>query len=181
MLTFEEKQAVMNAFPELQRKSVSLGRVNYHYEESVLDKKIVVYHLHPNGNGYVYAGQLQGYETDEKGFVNIRDYGTEELQALLEKSIRSLSFEGSARTATSTESDGSFRTTASSTSDTSDGDAPNGVSQEERWLNAEEQMLVVTYEDDLWYVFADSMLETACETYEEVEAYMRDEGFVKQA
>ncbi|MGQ0517887.1 hypothetical protein ACT453_49800, partial [Bacillus sp. D-CC] len=55
MLTFEEKLSIIESFPELERKNVSLKRVNFHFEESRLDKKNVVYHLHPNGNGFVYA------------------------------------------------------------------------------------------------------------------------------
>ncbi|MBW7461016.1 hypothetical protein K0U00_43865, partial [Paenibacillus sepulcri] len=78
MLSFEEKLAIIESFPQLERKNVSLGRVNFHFEESVHDKKIVVYHLHPGGNGFVYAGLLRGYETDERGFANIRESSAEE-------------------------------------------------------------------------------------------------------
>ncbi|GIP39424.1 hypothetical protein J31TS4_27040 [Paenibacillus sp. J31TS4] len=90
MLTFEEKQAVLDGFEELERRPVSLGRVNYHYGESAFDKKTVVYHLHPNGNGYVYAGRLDGWQTDDRGLVNIRDLSAEELRELVAASIRSL-------------------------------------------------------------------------------------------
>ena len=90
MISFAEKEAVAGSFAELERREVSMGRVNYHYEGSVREKKIVVYHLHPNGNGFVYAGLLEGVETDAKGFVNIRDYGAEELRELIRRSIRSL-------------------------------------------------------------------------------------------
>lgn len=91
MLTFEQKLAILDSYPQLERKNVSLGRVNYHYEESQHDKKTVAFHLHPNGNGYVFAGLLRGYETDDKGFVNIRDYSEFELRNLLDASITSLS------------------------------------------------------------------------------------------
>jgi hypothetical protein len=90
MLTFEEKLAIILSCSELQRRDVSLGRINFHYEESAYEKKTVVYHLHPNGNGFVYAGQLQGYPTDDKGFVNIRDFSANELRHLIEASIHSL-------------------------------------------------------------------------------------------
>ena len=83
MLTFEEKLSIIETFPELQRKDVSLGRVNFHYLESVQEKKIVVQHLHPNGNGFVYAGHMRKKETDRKGFINIRDYTEEELKDLI--------------------------------------------------------------------------------------------------
>lgn len=68
MLTFEEKLAIIESFPELERVNVSLGRVNFQFNESVYEKKNVVYHLHPNGNGFVYAGRLQGYQTDGRAW-----------------------------------------------------------------------------------------------------------------
>ncbi|MDY0395823.1 hypothetical protein ACFSMW_00625 [Virgibacillus halophilus] len=92
MLTFKEKLAIIETFPELTRHDISMGRVNYHFEDSVLDKKIVVYRLHPNGNGFVYAEQLDGtYPVDEKGMVNIREFTKEELQEVIASSISSLS------------------------------------------------------------------------------------------
>lgn len=39
MFTFEEKLAIIESFPELTRKDVSLKRVNFHYEESVQEKR----------------------------------------------------------------------------------------------------------------------------------------------
>lgn len=90
MLTFEQKIAIMESFPELTRSDVSLGRVNFSYEQSAYDKKNVAYHLHPNGNGFIYAGRLRGYSTDDKGFVNIRDYEADVLRALVAESILSL-------------------------------------------------------------------------------------------
>jgi hypothetical protein len=91
MLTFEEKLAVIGSFTALQRKDVSMGRVNFHYEASILDKKIVVYHLHPNGNGFVYAEHVPNTTTDDKGFVNIREYSTDELRSIIEAAISSIS------------------------------------------------------------------------------------------
>ncbi|AIF42813.1 hypothetical protein [Virgibacillus sp. SK37] len=92
MLTFEEKLAIIESFPDLIRHDVSLGRVNFHYEESVLEKKIVVYRLHPNGNGFVYAGEMTDiYPTDTKGMVNIRDFSEKELRQIIQQSISSLS------------------------------------------------------------------------------------------
>lgn len=92
MLTFEEKLAIIESFPELSRKDVSLKRVNFQFEESVVDKKNVVYHLHPNGNGYVYAELIEdGYETDDKGMVNIRDFTEKQLRKIVRQSIDSLS------------------------------------------------------------------------------------------
>lgn len=91
MLTFEQKLAILDSYPQLERRNVSLGRVNYHFEESRHDKKTVASHFHPNGNGFVYAGLLRGYESDDKGLVNIRDYSEAELRELVDASITSLS------------------------------------------------------------------------------------------
>lgn len=92
MLTFEEKLAIIASFPELKRNDVSLGRVNFYFEESVMDKKIVVNHLHPNGNGFVYAELVKDtYKVDPKGMVNIRDFTEQALRKVIKQSIASLS------------------------------------------------------------------------------------------
>ncbi|WP_281863794.1 hypothetical protein [Planomicrobium okeanokoites] len=93
MLTFEQKLEIIESFPELARKDVSMKRVNFHYEESLYDKKIVVYHLHPNGNGFVYVGNLPQYEADNKGFVNIREFSEKELRSILADALDYLSLE----------------------------------------------------------------------------------------
>src|SRR5690625_7555406 len=92
MLTCNEKLNIIDSFTELTRVDISLGRVNFHYEESVVDKKIVVYRLHPNGNGFVYAEQIDdNYSIDPKGMVNIRDFTEQELRKVIKESIASLS------------------------------------------------------------------------------------------
>ncbi|GAB3059615.1 hypothetical protein [Virgibacillus ainsalahensis] len=92
MLTFEDKLAIIESFPELTRNDISLGRVNFHFEESVMDKKIVVYRLHPNGNGFVYAEEIDdNYTVDSKGMLNIRDFTEEQLRKVIKQSIASLS------------------------------------------------------------------------------------------
>ncbi len=154
MLTFEQKLSVIESFPELTRKDVSLGRINFHYEESGYDKKIVVYHLHPNGNGFVYAGHTADYATDERGLVNIRDYSAEELRKLIRASIQSLAPKTSAEQAVS-------------------GDA----AEEERWHGPNGQTLLLIHEDELWYLYAGLNLESAFETYEEAARYLQEEGF----
>ncbi|MCD9022155.1 hypothetical protein [Cohnella silvisoli] len=151
MLSFEEKLTILESFPELERRDVSLGRVNFHYEQSVFEKKNVGFHFHPNGNGYIFAGELDGVQTDDKGFVNVRDYSAEELRSLVEQSIRSLT-----------------------------GEAPWKEGQEEKWVDSEQASLVLKYEDDMWYIFSGLNLEAAFETYEEAREYLRDEGFARQ-
>jgi len=153
MLSFEQKLAIMESFPELERKNVSMGRVNFHYPDSVTDKKNVGFHFHPNGNGYVYAAGLDGFATDDKGFVNVRDFGEEELRELVSRSIRSL---------------GGERVSARA-----------GAAQEEKWRNADGHELQLKYEDEMWYLFAGLNLEMAFETYEEAEEYLAEEGFAR--
>lgn len=152
MLSFEQKLAIIESFSELERKDVSLGRVNFQYTGSVHDKKNVVYHLHPNGNGFVYAGLLSNCTTDDKGLVNIRDLPEEELRTLLADSIRSLS-------------------TAAEPGKTT------GRPHNERWIGPGNQTLTLKFEDDLWYVFAGLNLDSAFETYEEAVEYLQEEGF----
>ncbi|TVX99687.1 hypothetical protein [Cohnella terricola] len=154
MLDFEQKLAIMETFPQLERRDVSLGRVNFHYAGSVTDKKNVGFHFHPNGNGYVYAAEIGGVETDDKGFVNVRDYGADELRDLVERSIRSLSDDG-----------------------TSLGEGQEAGGLEEKWRNPEGEELSLQFEDDMWYLFAGLNLEMAFETREEAVEYLQEEGF----
>ncbi|WP_028594462.1 hypothetical protein [Paenibacillus assamensis] len=160
MLSYEEKSAIADSFTELERRQVSLGRANYHYEQSVYDKKTVVYHLHPNGNGFVYAGLLQGYEKDDKGLVNIRDFTADELRTIIEQSIHSLSaIPQSLESVDSHDSDES--------------------TEEEHWTNASNQTLTLQFEDEdqMWYIYAGLNLDTVFETYEEAKEYLEEEGF----
>jgi hypothetical protein len=160
MLTFEQKLAILDSYPQLERRNVSLGRVNYHFEQSRHEKKTVASHLHPNGNGYVFAGLLRGYESDDKGLVNIRDYSESELRELLDASITSLSMyipevpaPGKRKKKTATVADS-------------------------LWVNGDGHTLSLKLEEDLWYLYAGLQLEMAFETIEEAEEYLAEEGFV---
>lgn len=153
MLTFEDKLAIIESFPELQRKDVSLGRVNFHYEESTLDKKNVVYHLHPNGNGFVYGELLTGYDVNDKGMVNIRDFSAEELRTIIQKSILSL--------APKTMIEYSIV----------------GEQIEEKWINQNHFTLILLNEDDMWNVYAGLNLDGTFNSYEEAAEYLHEEGF----
>jgi hypothetical protein len=152
MLTFEEKLAIIESFHELERKNVSLGRVNFHYEESATDKKNVVYHLHPNGNGFVYAENIQGYSPDSKGMVNIRDFSESELRDIIEKSIESLSGQ-----------DGEEVLPAPHT--------------EETWSSPSGETLVLLEEDEMWNIYAGLNLDAAFLSYREAKEYLEEEGF----
>lgn len=152
MLSFEQKLAIADEFKVLTRKDVSLGRVNYQYEGSAFDKKNVVYHLHRSGNGYVYAGRLDGYETDDKGFANIAEFSAERLREIIAASIASL---------------------------TAAGGGVEAEPAEERWQNAKRQSLELKYdeEDRMWYVYAGLNLDGAFESYAEAVEYLEEEGF----
>lgn len=151
MLTFEEKLKIIESFPELERKDVSLGRVNFHYNNSSLDKKNVVYHLHPNGNGFVYAGELTGYEINEKGMVNIRNFTEKALRNALNNAILSLTL-----------------------------DEEEEI-ENESWINNNNntQVLTLIKEGDLWNVYADDMLDGTFTTYKEATQFLDEEGFSK--
>ena len=200
MLTFAEKEAVIGSFAELTRREVSMGRVNYHYEGSVHEKKIVVYHLHPNGNGFVYAGLLEDVEQDAKGFVNIREYGPEELRALIRRVIRSLGPESPDEPGSleaDSEADGLDRSlrpeTAAQTWDAPNGPAESGEEDGEEdgeegftelreiWRDAAGHTLElhVDPEDGSWYVFAGEQVDSAFETEEEAVLYLQEEGFAR--
>ncbi|MBT2639304.1 MULTISPECIES: hypothetical protein [unclassified Bacillus (in: firmicutes)] len=156
MLTFEQKLAIIESFSELERKNVSLGRVNFHFADSIYEKKNVVYHLHPNGNGFVYGEFLEGYEADAKGMVNIRDFTEEELKSIIKKSIESLS--------------GNSTVEAAIIED----------NEEERWINSENHTLIVVHEDDMWNVYAGLNLDGTFLSYNEAKQYLEEEGFRKR-
>ncbi|WP_438434879.1 hypothetical protein [Gorillibacterium sp. sgz500922] len=195
MLTFAEKEAVIGSFAELTRREVSMGRVNYHYEGSVHEKKIVVYHLHPNGNGFVYAGLLEDVEQDAKGFVNIREYGPEELRALIRRVIRSLGPESPNEPDEpgDLEADGMDRSlrpeAAAQTLDAHNGPAESEEEDREEgftelrevWRDAAGHTLElhIDPEDGSWYVFAGDQVDSAFETEEEALLYLQEEGFAR--
>lgn len=160
MLNFEDKLAIIESFTELQRNDVSLGRVNFQFEDSLYDRKNVVYHLHPNGNGFVYAGLLRNFSQDEKGMINIRDYEAEQLRTLIRDSIDSLSTRPEEPVAKPSRNRKKYK--------------------EETWLGENEETLLLKLEEDMWYVYSGLSLEMAFETHEEAELYMEEEGFTKQ-
>ncbi|MFS0557570.1 hypothetical protein [Brevibacillus sp. 179-C9.3 HS] len=158
MLTFEEKLAIIESFPQLTRNDVSLKRVNFHYEESLHEKKTVVYHLHPNGNGFVFAAFLKGYQKDDKGYVNIRDFSADELRKVVEASIQSLSVKREAPPKATNEAE----------------------QLEQTWIDKQNRTLLLQQEDALWNVYHGMNLEASFESYVEAEQYLIEEGFSLQ-
>ncbi|KIL52836.1 hypothetical protein [Jeotgalibacillus campisalis] len=156
MLTFEEKIAIFESYPELTRNDVSLGRVNFLFEESKRDKSIVGYHLHPNGNGFIFGGFVKGYKKNEKGMINIREFPEEDIRLVIEKSIHSLSQEPHEDLA----------------------DFEPAV--EEKWMNRNLQTLMLTKEEDMWSVYAGKNLDGIFPSYNEAASYLEEEGFTKK-
>ncbi|RFU62041.1 hypothetical protein [Peribacillus glennii] len=159
MLTFEEKLKIIESFPELERKDVSLGRVNFHFEGSVHEKKLVVQHLHPNGNGFVYAGHLPKKERDNKWFVNIREYSESELRRIVKDSISYLSVPSVSEAG---------------------GEATAYQELEGKWVGPGKQELTVANEDLLWNVYSGINLEECFESPVEAKRYLKEEGFRKK-
>ncbi|MBE1553001.1 hypothetical protein [Sporosarcina limicola] len=148
MLTFEQKQAIIESFPELTRKDISLKRVNYHYEESLYDKTVVVQHLHPNGNAFVYVAGIPGYDADDRGLVNVREASEVELREVIADSIKALSEE-------------------------EDEDQP----VEQKWMNADGEELVLMEELGAWNLYHGLNLEDSFGDYVEAVAYLKEEKF----
>ncbi|MBR2565250.1 MAG: hypothetical protein IKE29_11580 [Paenibacillus sp.] len=169
MLNVEQKLEILESYPQLQRKNVSLGRVNFHYEDSAYEKKIVALHIHPNGNGYIYAGLLPNYETDAKGFVNIRDYSEADLRTLLDATIEAMSHNPDA-------ADAVEQVPAEKKSVPITLSSGGGV-----WINDEGHTLTLKYDNDMWCVYAGQDLEMAFESRGEAGEYLQEEGFRPQA
>ena len=149
MLTFEQKQAIIESFPQLMKKEISLKRLNYHFEGSLFEKSIVVEKLHPNGNGFVFVGDLLKYEQEvnDKGLVNIRDYSEQQLREIVETAIHYLSEEID--------------------------DSPII----ENWTSREGTKLELEFNNRSWNIYHQGNLEETFGTREDAVAYLREEGF----
>ncbi|WP_042477137.1 hypothetical protein [Bacillus ndiopicus] len=149
MLTFEQKQEIIETFPELTKKEISLKRLNYHFEDSLYEKTIVVEKLHPNGNGFVFVGDLLQYEDEanDKGLVNIRDYDEQALRDIIAAAIVYLSEEAEEEPIM------------------------------EIWRSREGTALELIYENRSWAVYHQNNLEEAFGTREAAVEYLREEGF----
>ena len=153
MLTFEQKQTIIESFPGLTKKEISMKRVNYHFMDSLYEKTIVVEKLHPNGNGFVFVGDLLRYEEEanDKGLVNIRDYDEQQLREIIEDAIQYLSEE-----------------------------AEEQEPIEEIWRNREGAQLMLAFEQRSWNVYHGGNLEEAFGTHDAAKEYLLEEGFRKK-
>lgn len=147
MLTFEQKQAIIETFPELTKKEISLKRLNYHFDDSLYEKTIVVEKLHPNGNGFVFVGDLAPYQhlTNDKGLLNIRDFDEVALKEVIAASIKYLAEEEQPII--------------------------------ETWRNSANVDLQLMYENRSWAIYHQENLEEAFGTREAAIAYLDEEGF----
>lgn len=149
MLSFEQKQAIIETFPELTKKPISLKRLNYHFEESQYDKTIVVQHLHPNGNGFVFVGEGGTYPGDERGLINIREASEDELKDIIRYSIALLTTQ----------------------------QVEEEEVIEQVWTNRDGGSLKLINEDNLWNVYHGQNLEDSFESQESAILYLKGEGF----
>ncbi|EUJ50907.1 hypothetical protein [Listeria fleischmannii] len=149
MLSFEEKKQIIARFTALEEKEVSLGRVNYHYPESKREKSILIKHLHPNGNGYVYAPYLDSDTLDKQGYFNIYNAKEFELVELIEAAISYMD---------------------------SDGDIFE-EGQKFTYQSDSGETLELIYENKMWIVYAAGNVEAVFKTLEAAESYLADEGF----
>ncbi|WP_088810878.1 MULTISPECIES: hypothetical protein [unclassified Listeria] len=152
MLTFEEKKQIISRYTQLEEKAISLGRVNYHYPESKRDKSILIKHLHPNGNGYVYAPYLDADTLDKQGYFNVFEANESELVGLIEAAIAYMD---------------------------SDGDIFQ-EGQEITYVDEFNEKLSLIYENKMWIVYAFENVEAIFPTIEAAESYLNDEGFFEQ-
>lgn len=150
MLSFEEKKALFNSFPELSEQAVSMNRLNYHFEESAVPKTTVVKFLHPkSANAFVFAGYLPKDETKD-GYLSVRDASKEEIIKLVEEAIAYLRL-------------------------TEDG-YEDGY--EEMWSDVNGDILTLQYTNYMWTVLmASGAVEAVFKTKEQAEGYLMDEGF----
>mgnify|MGYP006053983543 FL=1 len=150
MLTFEQKQAIIESFPQLTKKEISLKRLNYHFEDSLYEKTIVVEKLHPNGNGFVFVGDLLKYEKEAagKGLVTNRDYSEGELREIIEAAINYLAEEID--------------------------DTP----VIEKWVSRDgTTKLELEFNNRAWNIYHQGNLEESFGTRDDAVAYLREEGF----
>ncbi|MFJ7921236.1 hypothetical protein ACIQ6U_15900 [Lysinibacillus fusiformis] len=152
MLTFEQKQAIIESFSELTKKEISLKRLNYHFMDSLYEKTIVVEKLHPNGNGFIFVGDLLRYEQEaNKGLVNIRDYDEQQLLEIIADAIQYLSEE-----------------------------VETEEPIIEIWHSREGDQLQLVFEQRSWNVYHGENLEEAFGTYDAAKEYLLEEGFRKK-
>lgn len=150
MLTFEEKKAIFDSYPELTVNEVSLNRLNYHFEASAVPKTTVVKYLHPKShNAFVFAGYLPKEYTKD-GYLSVLDEDSEMIHQLVDQAIDFLK-------------------------KTADGYEEG---YRETFHDDHEDVLVLEYNNPMWTVIMSSgAVEAVFKTKEAAESYLNDEGF----
>ncbi|EIO5737846.1 hypothetical protein LQW06_002817 [Listeria monocytogenes] len=151
MLNFEEKKALIESIDGFELHEISMGRINVHYPASKRDKKIIVKHLHPNGNAFVYAPFLEVEPLDKQGYVNVKDYSENEIRVLLLEAKEFM--------------------------DSDEDGYKEGLTKIYQDNSGEKLSLV--YENKMWVIYTGENLEAVFPTLESAEGYLLDEGFFK--
>ena len=151
MLSFEEKKQIFDEYDELVVREVSLNRLNYHFEDSAVEKTIVVKYLHPkSNNAFIYAGYLPDAQTKD-GYISVRDANEEEIRQYVQDAIDFLK-------------------------KTRDGYV-EGYSEE--WCDEREDLLILQYSNGIWMVvLTTGSVEAVFKTREAAESYLVEEGFL---
>lgn len=91
LLSLEQKIAIIESFPGLQKSMYKDGRINYSLFDSEIRRKQIIRELTPTGNGYIYGDLARELKerVDNRGWINIRDYNEVELRDIIEKVIKS--------------------------------------------------------------------------------------------
>ncbi|HEL6659649.1 TPA: hypothetical protein UPG49_001005, partial [Listeria monocytogenes] len=113
------------------------------------DKKIIVKHLHPNGNAFVYAPFLEVEPLDKQGYVNVKDYSENEIRVLLLEAKEFM--------------------------DSDEDGYKEGLTKIYQDNSGEKLSLV--YENKMWVIYTGENLEAVFPTLESAEGYLLDEGF----
>ncbi|PDL31426.1 hypothetical protein AFZ03_09635 [Listeria monocytogenes] len=144
-----EKKALIESINGFELHEISMGRINVHYPASKRDKKIIVKHLHPNGNAFVYAPFLEVEPLDKQGYVNVKDYSENEIRVLLLEAKEFM--------------------------DSDEDGYKEGLTKIYQDNSGEKLSLV--YENKMWVIYTGENLEAVFPTLESAEGYLLDEGF----
>lgn len=97
MLTLEQKKEIFDSYG-LKETRISNDRFNFEFLEGKQRRKVLARELHQSGNGYVLGVYIpseiinkNGYRVDSRGWISIKSFTKEELKAVIEESIRSMS------------------------------------------------------------------------------------------
>ncbi|MTI65201.1 MAG: hypothetical protein FH753_01200 [Firmicutes bacterium] len=84
----KDKESLFDVYSEkeeLTKYKISNGRINYKYND-----RVIIRELNPNtGNGYICGKFLEGdeYDTNKRGWINIKFFNKGEIKDLLEKAM----------------------------------------------------------------------------------------------